>query len=254
MVYTDIIIFGYVLDLPQLAMFLLVGVLIGMSKTGVSGANMIAVPILAIVFGGLKSSGLMLPILIMADFFGVSYYHRHAEYKYLWKLFPWAILGVMIGTYTGTHISDEVFRQIMGATIFTSLIVMVLLEKDKREKIPDFWWFTGFLGLLAGFTTMVGNLAGSIMALYLLSMRLPKNQFIGTAAWFFLGINLFKVPFHIWSWNSITVNSFLLDLILLPSVALGAFLGVKIVQKLPEKAFRGFIIIMTAVAAIFIMV
>ncbi|PIB34157.1 hypothetical protein BFP72_01290 [Reichenbachiella sp. 5M10] len=243
--------FGYSLSHESLLAFLLVGVLVGMSKTGVHGANMLAVPLLAVIFGGKSSSGIMLPVLIMADFVGVKYYHRHAESKYLWKLLPWTILGVLLGTYFGQTIDDDMFRLIMGIIIFLSLVVMLWMERADKESIPDYLWFAAMMGIVAGFTTMVGNLAGSAMALYLLSMRLPKNQFIGTAAWFFLCVNLFKVPFHIWVWHTITWDSFLLDLILIPFIALGAYLGIKVIQKISDRNFRWFIIIMTAVAAIF---
>jgi uncharacterized membrane protein YfcA len=97
---------------------------------------------------------------------------------------------------------------------------------------------------------MIGNLAGSVMAIYFLSMRLPKNEFIGTTAWFFMVINWFKIPFHIWSWHTITIDTFLLDLTTVPFIAVGAWLGVVIVKKFPDKAYRWFIIAMTLVAAV----
>lgn len=213
--------------------------------------GMIAVPMLAASFGGKESSGLMLPLLIMADIFGVSYYHRHAEWNHLIKLFPWAIVGVLMGTYIGNAIDDQLFRSIMGVIIFLSLGVMVWMERSKSNKVPDYWWFAMILGITAGFTTMVGNLAGSAMALYLLSMRMPKNEFIGTAAWFFMAVNWFKVPFHIWSWETITWNSVLLDLLALPMIALGAYLGIKVIKTVSDQLFRWFIMFMTAVAAVF---
>jgi len=88
------------------------------------------------------------------------------------------------------------------------------------------------------------------MALYLLSMRLPKNEFIGTAAWFFMIVNLFKIPFHVFAWETITLDSFLLDLTSIPAVALGAFVGITIVKKIPEQYYRWFIIATTALAAL----
>jgi len=97
---------------------------------------------------------------------------------------------------------------------------------------------------------MVGNLAGPVMALYLLAMRFPKNQFIGTAAWFFLVINLIKVPFHVFAWNTITINSFMLTAMLIPAVGAGAYIGIWVVGKINEKLYRWFIIFMTAVAAL----
>ena len=243
--------FSYELSYLSFIAFLFCGVLVGMAKTGVHGMGMIAVPILAATFGGKTSSGLMLPMLIMADVFGVAYYHRHAEWKYLIKLFPWAILGVLLGTWTGNYIDDQLFRSIMGVIIFVSLGVMVWLERINKESIPDYWWFAMILGVVAGFTTMVGNLAGSAMALYLLSMRMPKNEFIGTAAWFFMAINWFKIPFHIWSWHTIDLNSILLDLTVLPSIAVGAYLGINVIKKVSDQNFRWFIMVMTAVAAVF---
>jgi uncharacterized membrane protein YfcA len=221
-----------------------------MSKTGVHGMGMIAVPLLASVFGGKISSGIMLPILIMADVVGVSYYHRHTRWEHLIRLFPWAALGVIIGTWIGNEINDQMFRSIMGIVIFMSLGIMIWLEKEKKDTVPNQWWFAMIMGLTAGFTTMVGNLAGSTMALFLLSMRLPKNEFIGTAAWFFIMINLFKVPFHIWNWETITLDSFLLDLLVLPFIALGTYIGIKIIKAISDKNYRWFIMVMTAIAAL----
>jgi len=242
--------FSYQFTQAQLLFFLCVPLLIGMAKTGVSGVGMAAVPLLAIVFGGKGSSGVMLPILCMADIFAVIYYHRHANWSHLLRLFPWAALGVVIGTYVGEHIDDSIFRMIMAVIIFISLIIMIWREKSNSQKIPQGLWFAVLLGVLGGFTTMVGNLAGSVMALYLLSMRLPKNEYIGTAAWFFMVINWFKIPFHIFVWETITWNSFKLDLIGLPAIAIGAVLGILVVKKIPELYYRWFIIGTTALAAL----
>ncbi len=208
---------------------------------------------LAIVFGGRTSSGVMLPALILADIIGVIYYHKHAQFNYLWKLLPWTILGVLAGTYFGQSIDDELFKTIMSVIIIVSLVVMIWLEKAGKDVIPDYWWFAAIMGTTAGFTTMVGNLAGTAMAIYLLSMRLPKNEFIGTVAWFFICVNIFKVPFHIWAWETITWQSFQLDLTLIPFIGLGAFVGIKLVKKIPEKNYRWFIIGMTAIAAVVIL-
>ncbi|MGS2719683.1 sulfite exporter TauE/SafE family protein [Paraglaciecola aestuariivivens] len=243
-------IFGYSLSLGSVSLLVLVAFFIGMAKTGVHGISMFAVPLLAIIFGGKASAGIMLPMLVMADLFAVKYYHRHANWHYLIKLFPSAALGVVIGTWLGNVIDDQLFRTVMSVIIFVSLAIMLWMEKADKESIPDYLWFALLMGLLGGITTMVGNLAGSVMALYLLSMRLPKNVYIGTAAWFFLVINLFKLPFHIFSWQSIDLNSFLLNLICLPFIALGAWSGIVIVKKIPEQQYRWLVIGMTAVAAI----
>lgn len=222
-----------------------------MAKTGVHGAGMVAVPLLAAVFGGHVSSGLLLPMLVMADVFGVVYYHRHASWKHLRLLFPWAAAGVVAGTVVGKFIDDTGFKMIMAAIIVASIGIMLWLEKGKKQTVPDYPWFAGVMGIAGGFTSMVGNLAGSVMAVYLLSMRLPKNAYIGTTAWFFMVVNWFKIPFHVFSWHTITLNSFLLDVVMLPAIAAGAGLGIIIVRQIPETVYRWFVIVMTLVAAVF---
>jgi uncharacterized membrane protein YfcA len=246
--------FGYSLSYFSVALLFLVAFFIGMAKTGVHNISMFAVPLLAIMFGGKSSAGLMLPMLIMADLFAVKYYHRDANWGYLFKLFPSAAIGVLVGTWLGNVIDDQVFRTVMSIIIFASLAIMLWMEKGDKGVIPDYLWFALLMGLLGGITTMIGNLAGSVMALYLLSMRLPKNEYIGTAAWFFLAINLFKVPFHVFSWQSIDTNSFLLNLICLPFIAIGAWSGIWLVKRIPEKHYRWLVIAMTGVASIFMLV
>ncbi|MEQ8238321.1 MAG: sulfite exporter TauE/SafE family protein [Cyclobacteriaceae bacterium] len=249
-----ITLFSFELTYAQLALFVLVGLFIGMSKTGIHGAGMAAVPMLALIFGGKMSSGILLPILSIADIFAVWHYNRHAQWSHLFKLFPFAAIGVGLGTFVGTFINDESFRLFMGIIIIVSLVVMIWMEKSNKKDIPQSIWFAAVLGVAGGFTTMVGNLAGTVMALYLLSMRLPKNEYIGTAAWFFMIINLFKIPFHIFFWETINWNTFRLDLLTIPAVAIGAFLGISIVKKIPEHKYRWFIIGMTIVSALLLIV
>jgi len=242
--------FAYQFTHTELVLLVLVSMLIGMAKTGVAGAGMIAVPLLAIVFGGRESTGVMLPLLIIADVFAVRHYHKHASWADLRKLLPFAVIGVVIGTLIGGMINDTVFKQTMAIFIFISLAIMIWQEQTKQANIPSSPWFSANIGIAGGITTMIGNLAGPVMALYLLAMRLPKNVFIGTAAWFFMTINLIKVPFHVFAWQTISTNSVLLNLTLIPAVALGAFIGIKLVALLPEKIFRAFVIVMTAIAAL----
>lgn len=243
--------FSFNLTYTEIIIVLCVALLTGMAKTGVHGAGMLSVPLLANVFGGQLSSGIMLPMLVMADLFGVWYYHRHASWQYLRILFPWAAVGVIAGTLAGSYINDHIFKMVMAGTIVLSVIIMLWLERlGTSDKIPKRKPFAIATGITGGFTSMVGNLAGSVMSVYLLSIRLPKNAFIGTTAWFFLVVNWFKVPFHVFAWHTITLNTVWFDLAMLPLIGLGAWLGISIVKALSETLYRWFIIVMTLIAAI----
>lgn len=238
------------LSFVQLLLFYTVAFLVGMSKTGIHGTGMLAVPLLAIVFGGMNSSGVLLPILCIADLFGVWYYHRHASWSHLRTLFPSAAVGIGLGSIAGSYIDDSTFRLIMAGVIIVSVVLMLWLERNHKKDIPQNRIFGSVVGAAGGFTSMIGNLAGSVMAVYFISMRLPKNAFIGTTAWFFLVINLFKVPFHVFHWKTISETTFLMDLSTIPLIAGGAFAGISIVTKMTDTSYRWVIIGMTIVAAV----
>uniref|UniRef100_UPI00321646A7 sulfite exporter TauE/SafE family protein n=1 Tax=uncultured Draconibacterium sp. TaxID=1573823 RepID=UPI00321646A7 len=231
------------------------GMIIGMSKVGVPGISMLVVPTLAIIFGGKASTGVLLPMLMMADLFGVSYYHRHAEWKYLWKLFPWAFAGIGIALWVGEVVNDIWFKNIIAILVFICIGLMLWKDRKKRKNLfPNTWWFAASMGILGGFATMIGNVAGPIFAIYLLAMHLPKNTFIGTGAWFFLIVNFFKFPLHIFIWKTISWHTLSLDLILLPGIAIGAFLGVKLVKRISDNLYRTAVIVVTALSAFLLLI
>ena len=242
---------SYELTSLQWILLGLSGLLIGMSKTGITGVGLMVVPLLANAFGGRPSVGLLLPILIFADLFAVTWYNRHAQWKHIFRLLPWAFAGIITATIVGKSISDQTFNRLLAALVIGGIAILVWRDiRSDKLKIPHSRWFAGGMGLLGGFSTMIGNAAGPVMALYLLSMRLPKNSYIGTGAWFFFIVNLSKVPLHVWSWKTITVNSFLLDVLVIPAVAAGTFFGIWLVRLLPEKFYRLLVIVTTLLSAL----
>ena len=241
---------SYDLSSLQWGLLLLCGLLIGMSKTGLAGVGLMVVPILANAFGGRPSVGLLLPILIFADIFAVTWYNRHAEWKHILRLIPWALAGIAVATLIGRNLSDITFNRLLAALVIAGIVILVWRDlRGDKVKIPKSRWFAAGLGLVGGFATMIGNAAGPVMSLYLLSMRLPKNSFIGTGAWFFFIVNVSKVPLHIWSWKTITLDSFILDVLMIPAIAAGAFLGIWLVRMFPERIYRILIIATTLLSA-----
>ena len=126
-----------------------------------------------------------------------------------------------------------------------------MIWRDLRQNvsIPDHWWFAMLLGLAGGFATMIGNAAGPVMAMYLLAMRIPKFTYIGTGAWFFFLVNLFKVPLHVVFWKTITLKTVSFNLMMAPAIIFGVFLGIQIVKIIPEKLYRVLVIGTTIVSA-----
>jgi len=150
-------------------------------------------------------------------------------------------------------LDEQTFKIGMAIIILGSVLMMYWWDRKKSKTVPTHWAFAGFIGIMAGITTMIGNLAGAFSNIFFLAMRLPKNEFIGTAAWLFFIINLFKVPFHIWSWGTITPDSLLIDLKLIPGILIGLFVGVRLVKIIREDFYRKMILVLTAVGAILIL-
>lgn len=238
------------LELWQWPLAILGAVLIGLSKTGIPGVGIFSVALFALVYPSVAATGLVLPLLIVADVVAVKSYHRHAQWHHLWRLFPWAAAGIVIGFLVMETLKDSVITKIIGAI----LILMVGLHlwrkyRIRDETIPTGMAFSGAMGLSAGFTTMIANAAGPIMTLYLLAMQLPKMEFIGTAAWYFFILNSFKVPFGA-QLGIINKESLLLNLVLVPFVLGGAFWGRKLLPKLNQKLFENLSLFFAAVAGL----
>lgn len=234
------------------ALIALATFIIGLSKAGIKGIDMMNVTIMAIVFGGKASTGVVLPLLCFADIMAVKYYHRHAQWDHFWKLLPWMIVGILVGVFVGKDLNETIFRKIMAFIIFLTVIIVLLLEFRKGFSIPHNRLFVATMGLASGFTTMLGNLAGAFSNLYFLALRMVKNDFIGTAAWVFLVINLFKLPFQVVYWKNITLNSLKIDLLLLPALLIGFFSGIYIVRRIKDDSYRKVVIILTLIGAVFI--
>ena len=228
-------------------------VVLGLSNSGIKGIGIINVLILAFVFGEKASTGILLPMLIFADIIAVIYYNKHAQWGFIRKLMPAMVIGVLVGVLVGNDISETLFKRIMAIIIIASVMIMFYTENKKRIIVPTGLWFSTSTGFLAGFSTMIGNLAGPIANVYFLAMRLPKNEFIGTAAWLFFIINVFKLPFHFFIWKTVSVKTLVLNSALIPLLVFGFFLGAYLVKLISNTNYRRFVLIITAFGGIFML-
>jgi len=234
----------------QWILIIVAAFMVGLSKTGVNGILMLVIPIMASAFGGRESTGVILPLLVAGDIFAVWFYHKHGNWRNIIRLLPWTMAGLVMGLVVGNYINDSQFKFLIGILVLACLIILLYTEIRKNgPAIPQSQWLSAVTGIAAGFATMIGNAAGPIFSVYLLAKGSKKYDFMGTAAWFFMIVNLTKVPLQIFIWHNVTVKSLLTMVLMLPAIGLGAFCGTVIIKKLNEKVFRYFILILTAIAA-----
>lgn len=227
--------------------------ILGISKAGIKGIEIIIVTMMALAFGARESTGLLVPLLVIGDVFAVIYYNRHTRWSYIARFLPWMLAGLLLGVLIGNELPEKAFKMVMVTVILASVLMMYWWDKRKSGVVPTHWAFGGLIGVLAGVTTMIGNLAGAFSNIYFLAMRLPKNEFIGTAAWLFLIINVVKLPFHFYIWETINKQSLLINLKLVPLILVGLFVGVRLVKLLQESLYRKMILLLTALGAVLIL-
>lgn len=245
---------GIIFDLSMIEWIIIVfsAILIGFAKAGVASMGILVVTIFMLVFPAKDAVGILLPLLIIGDLYAVIYYRKNVVWKYLVALIPSVLIGILLGYVMLIFITNEQLKPMIGLLVL-SLIALHLI-RDKlgdtfNQVLPQSKLFTLFMGMLAGFTTMIGNAAGGVMAIYLLEKGLPKRAFVGTGAWFFLFVNVMKVPFYI-SLGMITVESIKFNLWFIPLILLGAFLGVKVIHVIPQKVFQFLVLLFAAIGAV----
>lgn len=266
------------MDLSQLGVFewalcCFAALTVGIAKTGVPGFGIIAVPIFASALGGLVSVGALLPILIFADCFAVFWYRRHAQWDKLVSLLPWVYAGIAIGSLliyfanqpaatTDTAPADnvmsrnDIFNIIIGSIVLLMLIVYFMRKMLGDRLTPHHHVAVAGTGIACGVSTLIANAAGPIMTLYLAGKNMPKEQFMGTNAWYFLILNVSKVPIYLLlptgagEGPMITLNSFLFDLCLLPLIFIGVFIGKWALQRIPQHIFDIAVVLLAGAAAV----
>ncbi|MEL6866087.1 MAG: sulfite exporter TauE/SafE family protein, partial [Bacteroidota bacterium] len=135
--------------------------ILGMSKAGLKGVSIIVVTLMALVHGAKASTGIVLPLLIFADVLAVTYYNRYTRWEYLRRFLPWMLAGVLIAVLVGKDLPEDIFKKGMALIILVSVVMMFWWERYDSKEVPKKWWFAGSMGLSAGFSTMIGNLAGA---------------------------------------------------------------------------------------------
>jgi uncharacterized membrane protein YfcA len=226
-------------------------VMVGITKTGIPGMGILVVPVMARALPTRSSTGILLGILILADLFAAGYHRHNAKWRHILLLLPAAFVGIVAGYFGLKEVNDELLEPIIGGIVLVMLGINYWRTRTKvaDTRIPTQWWFAVALGFMAGVTTMMANAAGPIMIIYLVAMKLPKIEFVGTGAWFFFVINWLKVPFSA-KLNLMTAASIKLDLMMLPFIGLGAVIGIFFLKRIPQKAFNAVVQILAAIAAI----
>ncbi|MEL6393306.1 MAG: sulfite exporter TauE/SafE family protein [Bacteroidota bacterium] len=242
-------------DWWQLFTLILASFTIGTGKAGIKGGLLFAVPLLVSAFGGISAAAILLPPLLVGDALAIYRYGRYAKWKVVRSLVGPAFVGILLATLIGRYLNAEGFRDLLSIIILVAVAFLLIREKYPiKPETMQKPLVSGTAGLLGGFTTMIGNVGGPVMSIYLLSAQLPKYPFLGTGAVFFLIVNMVKLPLHIWVWESLSFRIFIQGIWGAPAVLVGFFLGLILIVRISEKSFKYLIMVLTTVTALTLLV
>lgn len=244
-------------------------VLLGIAKTGIPAFTVIPIALFALALPTRESIAIVLLLFILGDIVAISFYRAHAHWPTLRALIPSVTVGVVLGAVVLSLVDDTGLRKILGAVILGLAVVASrkwwlrylhrrqdAQQGETKDGIPpspasakggrvSSWIY----GILSGWATMVANSAGPIMSLYLVSRGLNIQALLGTSAWFYLVVNLTKVPFSI-GLGLVTVDGLLLNAALALPFLLGAYLGLLWARRVSQKVFDGLILVLSAIAGL----
>ncbi|MEO8097766.1 MAG: sulfite exporter TauE/SafE family protein [Acidobacteriota bacterium] len=220
--------------------------MIGVAKTGAPGVGTLISPLMVMTVGDARlATAWALPILTTADIFAVWYWRRKAEARQLFTLAPWVFAGIVGGAFA-LSLPELVIRRMIGVIV---VVMMLIYLRRRFRPTSGVHGNPAFYGIATGFSSTVANAAGPVMNLYLLTRKLPKEEFVATGAWFFFALNLVKAPVyayhHLYSRASLTF-----DLMMVPAVFAGAFAGRWLIHHMPQRLFETLVIVLTGASCL----
>lgn len=236
----------------------LAAITIGLGKTAIPGAGMLAVPLVAGVFDGRPTVGATLIVLVTADLFAVRWYREHTRWDVLRSMIPWILVGYVAGAWFFIAIGSG--GRSLDITMGAMILLMVALQGIRmlRHSPPRSTTVgaSAFYGSTGGFATFVSNNAGPIINAHLLRLGLEKSELVGTAAWFYFGVNIAKIPIYAalgwWTGGGgfFTVDAGKFAVMMIPVVVLSVLVGRRLFHIVPTQVFVTIVLVLAAAASI----
>ena len=211
----------------------------GMGKGGFIGAgsfgSLLAIPVMSFFVPPFQAVAILLIPLIFMDCVTVWRYRYKWNIEILKFIIPLAFVGVLIGTFTFSYLTNDHIRIIIGLmAIIFCLDYYFRKDSDKPKKPSKFASY--FWPSLSGFTSFSIHAGGLPISFYLLPMRLDRRIYVATTAVFFLSLNLIKlIPYAYF--GQINLQNFYISAVLLPLAPLGVYFGAYLTNKVSQDFF-----------------
>ena len=223
------------LDTWGWAIAVIAAISVGMAKGGLPMVGSLAVPLLASVMNPVAAAGLLLPVYVISDVFGLIAYRRDFDVRVLKIMVPATALGVGLGWATASRVPEAAVTflvGLIGAVFALNALLRPRLGAARAPRVgPGYFW-----GIITGFTSFVSHSGAPPFQAYVIPLNLPRTTFAGTATILFAWVNAIKlIPY--WALGQINLSSLETAVILAIPAAAAVFLGVKLVRVIPHETF-----------------
>lgn len=247
-----------VFDPTSLMLGAVAAYIVGMSKTGLPGSGLLAIPLFATVFDGRMITGATLPILIVADVFAVRWYRTHTRWDVLRPLARWILVGYGFGIafFVVVGSATRSIEVAIGGIVLVIIAIQLVRMFRGTPNRPATTATAATYGTTGGFTTFVANAAGPVINTYLVGLGLPKHEHLGTSAWLYFAVNVSKIPFYLalGAWTAggpfFTVESLLFDALMVPAIVVGVVSGRSLFHRIPQRTFLLAVLVLSAGGAV----
>jgi uncharacterized protein len=242
------------MDFQSSALFAFVALLVGLSKGGLGGPVPISLtaPLLSLIMPVSQAIGIVLPLLIFADLFGLYFYWRKWDAKYIRQMLPPAIIGVIMGTWLLASLSPVALKRVIGVFTLIAVLYKFAIDQIKRLHYRPQTWHGILAGWAAGFGSALANVgAPPITAYLLLQTDVTPISFIGTSTLFFAIVNALKLPGFLAS-NVLDVQMLVSVLWVAPLIPFGVWLGRWIVQRMDPKFFERLMLALLTIMSLYL--
>ena len=209
---------------------------VGLSKGGAPAFGVLVVPILSPTISPVAAAGLLLPVFVFSDVFGVWAYRKYAN----WAILCIAVIGIVIGTGIGwatAHIvSDNFVRVLIGVIGFAFSLYFLLRSRANTQatsagRTAGLFWTT-----IAGFTGFVSHAGAPPWQVWVLPQKLPKMVFAGTSTFAFAMMNALKiVPYY--ALGQLQADNLRVTLILFIPAVIAVLVAYKLIRICPNGCF-----------------
>lgn len=201
------------------------------------GLPLVAVPLLSLVIPAPLAIGLLaVPVLASNGLQAVQGGRLFYALRRFAPLMLAQLVATLLAVYWSRALSIQALNSLIAFTVLTAVVVMVLQPRGEVTPRQE-RWAGPVIGIIAGAMGGVSSMTGPILITYLMALRLPREEFVGSISIIYL---LGAIPMYgamLW-WGRFGWTEVAWSCLALVPVVLGMRMGAVLRRRMSDRGFR----------------